>query len=106
MIQICMGRELEQHQAGTLFPSKPADRRAREVADLEGMIGRNDAEIAQLAPLVGDREDVVDEEGKLRRDRRKCHIIWYGVTHRDQVEKGEASEVLGASEAPHAIGAR
>ncbi|GAA3871211.1 hypothetical protein GCM10022381_12900 [Leifsonia kafniensis] len=91
VVQASMGRELAQHHAGTLFPMMPADRRAKEVADLEATIERNHAEIVRLAALVGDREDVVDEEGKLPRDRRKWNIIWYGVTRRDQVEEFNAS---------------
>lgn len=79
-------RELADHRSGSLFPAMPADKRAERIAELEGKLEHHQQEITRLTPIVGDREQVVDEDGKLPRDRRKWNVIWYGIERRQQVD--------------------
>ena len=46
-------------------------RREEAIKELDKAIERLRAEIEQLTPVVGDPEDVVDEDGWLPRDRRE-----------------------------------
>ncbi len=50
-------------------------RREQAVKELEEQVERLEAEIEQLTPLVGNPEDVVDEDGWSPRDRRE-HTWW------------------------------
>ena len=61
--------EVEALRAGR-YSSWTTERRASEVAELEAGIVRCEAEIERLASIVGDREDVVDEHGRLPHDRQ------------------------------------
>jgi hypothetical protein len=55
--------ELAGVRDGTKFPAMDAKRRADEVGDLGKKVEWLRAELARLAPIVGDPEDVVDEHG-------------------------------------------
>lgn len=76
-IRIRIEHELTQHRARAIYPARPADRRAVEIEKLEEELARNATEMARLLDIVGDRREVVDEDGKLPDDRRKWNIIWY-----------------------------
>jgi hypothetical protein len=67
--------ELAGHRDGTRFPAMDPTRREKAMNELEEAIARLQAEIKELAPIVGDPEDVVDERGLLPRDRRE-HTWW------------------------------
>jgi hypothetical protein len=58
-------RELAEHRSRTIYPAMPAARRAEAIAELEAKVEKDEQEIARLATVVGDREDVVDHDGKL-----------------------------------------
>lgn len=73
-------------RSGARYPGMPADRRAREVEELEKSLQKNAAEIARLSVIVGDPEDVVDEHGRLPRDRRTWNLNEYRYRRIQQVE--------------------
>jgi hypothetical protein len=56
---------------GTRFPAMDPKRRLSEIAELEQKVERLQGEVDRLTPVVGDPEDVVDEHGRLPRDRRE-----------------------------------
>lgn len=62
--------ELAAFRDGVRYPAMPADRREAEIAKLVESVDRLQGEVDRLLPIVGDREDVVDEHGWLPRDRR------------------------------------
>lgn len=84
-------RELDAYRSGERFPSMAADRRAKEIDDLEAKLSTNEAEIVRLSDVVGEREEVLDEEGRLPRDRRLGSLISYGIRRHDQVPKLQQS---------------
>lgn len=86
-VRLRLERDLEGHRSGTLFPAMPADRRAKSIADLEADRQRNEDEISRLASVAGDLEEVVDEHGRLPRDRRPLHRVGYDVHRRFNVEE-------------------
>jgi len=67
--------ELAGFRDGTKYPAMDPKRRANEIEDLKQKVERLRAEADRLTPLVDDPEDVVDEHGWLRRDRRE-HTWW------------------------------
>lgn len=89
-IQARIENDLAQHLAGTIYPAMQADRRAGEIKKLEEETARNQIEIVRLLGVVGDREDVVDEDGKLPADRRKWNVIWYRYLRIKWVEELQA----------------
>ena len=97
-IQYRNQRELADHRAGAIYPAMPADRRATAIAELDANISATKRDIARLTAVVGDREDVVDVDGKLPQDRRKWNLIWYGICRRQQVQELQKStrELRGA----------
>jgi hypothetical protein len=68
--------EAEELRAGR-YSSWADERRAFEIAELEAGRARCEVEIERLASIVGDREDVVDECGRLPHDRRKANLLFY-----------------------------
>lgn len=79
--------ELDEYRSGGRFPGMPAGQRTERIRELEEKIERDLGEVARLESIVGDSEDVVDEDGKLPRDRRKWNIIMYGIRRRSEVEQ-------------------
>jgi hypothetical protein len=63
--------ELAGFRGGTRFPAMDPKRRESEIQDLEQKVERLRVEVEYLSPIVGDPEDVVDENGWLPRDRRE-----------------------------------
>lgn len=68
-------------------PAMPADRRAEKVAALESQIGAMEDEIATLDARVGDPETVVDEHGRLPRDRREITLSLYRIHRTTRVRE-------------------
>lgn len=85
-LQTSFEQQLAEFRSGERFPAMQVERRNREIADLEAKLARTAQEITCLTPIVADREDIVDEDGKLPSDRRKWNLIWYGITRRERVE--------------------
>ena len=67
--------ELAGYRDGTTVPAMDSKRREEAIKELDRAIERLRAGIEQLTPVVGDPEDVVDEDGWLPRDRRE-HTWW------------------------------
>ncbi|WP_188741645.1 hypothetical protein [Agromyces bauzanensis] len=78
-------REIADYRSGVLYPSMDAHRRTRQIAELEASITTSEQAIARLSTVVGDREDVVDENGRLPRDRRSWNLIWYRYERKERV---------------------
>ncbi len=94
--------ELAELRSGVRYPGMAADRRAIEVAKLEQTVARNGVEIARLREVVGDPEEVVDEYGRLPRDRRTWNLIDYRYRRIERVEAlraaiAETNEKLAAT---------
>ncbi|WP_047521856.1 hypothetical protein [Microbacterium sp. ZOR0019] len=86
-IAVCQRKETVELKGGTRFPGMAPDRRAQQVAELEAKVANRTREIARLECIVGDPETVIDEGGKLPRDRRKWNIICYGILRRRWIEE-------------------
>lgn len=71
--------ELAGLRDGSRFPAMLPDRRAEQIATLEHDIGATEGEIATLDATVGDPETVVDEHGRLPRDRREITHSLYRI---------------------------
>lgn len=84
-------RDLTGFRDGTRFPAMVPERRTREISELEGKLPSVNADIARLADKVEDREEVVDHEGQLPRDRRKWNVIWYRYLRIKWVEEHQAA---------------
>lgn len=85
--------ELNAYRSGERFPAMTGERRMKEIAGLEAKVGTTQAEIVRVSGIVGDREEVLDEEGRLPRDRRPGNLIWYGIRRRDKVRQLQQSTV-------------
>ena len=68
--------EIRELQDGR-FPAWDGTRRAEAIAKLEGDLARHEAEVLLLGEQIGDREDVVDKEGRRPQDRRESHLLDY-----------------------------
>lgn len=90
-IQESQEKEVRELRAGKRYPAMDATRRSAQVSDLETQIQKNVNEIARLMPIVGDREDIVDEHGRLPRDRRTWKLIEYRYRRIKEVERLRAS---------------
>lgn len=88
--------EVTQLRSGDRFPAMPANRRAEQVAELDGAIERHRAAVERLTPVVGDPEDVPDQHGLLPRDRR--HSTLYNYRERRITEVQEIRERLSQLE--------
>lgn len=80
------GEQVEELRAGR-YSSWTDERRASEIAALEADMTRCKAEIERLASIVGDREDVVDQHGRLPRDRRKTSLLFYQLDRERDVRE-------------------
>lgn len=69
--------ELAGYRDGTLFPKMDGTRRREKIADLEQSIADRRTEIDRLAPIVGDPETVVDQNGWLPSERREAMLLHY-----------------------------
>ncbi len=80
-------RELGRCRSGERYPAMVPERRAEMVADLVRKLDVTENEIARLAEIVGDPEEVLDAAGQLPRDRRSGNLIMYDIRRRDQVPR-------------------
>lgn len=69
--------DLSQMRSGEAFPLMDPGRRSTRVSELEEVVAKHEAEVERLAPVVGDPEDVVDQNGNLPRDRRVTSLYCY-----------------------------
>lgn len=83
--------EIEGHRSGEVFPGMQPDVRAKRVTELEDDLGHNETEILRLADAIGDAETVVDEHGRLPRDRRPLKLVGYDCHRRFRVEELQTS---------------
>ena len=81
-ILIRRNQEIDELRAGR-YSAWTDERRAAEVAELEAGIAGCDDEIQRFSSIVGNREDVVDQYGRLPRDRREVSLFYYQL-HREQ----------------------
>lgn len=95
-IQANLERELADHRSGGLFPAMSGDRRTKEILELEAKREQSAAELQRLSIIVGDREEVVDSDGKLPADRRRWNVIWYRHLRIEWV--GELNELIAAQQ--------
>lgn len=85
-IEASQAAEHRRLGTGELFPGMPAERRALRLAELETELEKTRAEITRLVEVVGDREDVVDQYGRLPRDRRTWQLCDYRYQRIKKVE--------------------
>lgn len=64
-----------------------AEKRSKEVAGLEESIAVRRAEVERLAAVVGDSEDVVDENGCRPSDRRERMLAHYSARRQLEVRE-------------------
>ena len=69
------------------FPAMPTDRRAKEIATLDDEIAAINSQIAALDAVVGDPETVIDEHGRLPRDRREITLSLYTARRTTRVRE-------------------
>lgn len=79
--------DLEGYRSGTRFPGMDADRRATKILGLEAEAEKNNDEMRRLSAVVGNPEDVVDEDGHLPSDRRPLNRVSYGGYRQFKVEE-------------------
>ncbi|WP_148043425.1 hypothetical protein [Flexivirga caeni] len=98
--------ELTAFRDGVRYPAMPADRREDEIAKLVESVDRLQGEVDRLLPIVGDREDVVDDHGWLPRDRRDLTFWRYRWDRerevrdlKDKVAKQEAALMASTDKA-------
>lgn len=73
--------------SGELFPGMASEKRRQEIAKLDAALECGQAEVARLEALLGDRERVVDEEGRLPSDRRRTNLLYYSIWRRGDIEE-------------------
>ncbi|WP_146751991.1 hypothetical protein [Microbacterium sp. SMR1] len=76
-VQANLECELSGHRSGALFPAMSGDRRTKKIRELEAKREQSADELQRLSIIVGDREEVVDSDGKLPAGRRRWNVIWY-----------------------------
>lgn len=69
--------DLSRMLSGEAFPLMDPGRRTNEVSKLEESVSKHEAEVERLSTVVGDPEDVVDQNGHLPRDRRDTTLHLY-----------------------------
>jgi len=82
-------------RSGEAYPKMDPQRRAQQIAELDERIGRHQAVVERLSPIVGDPEDVVDEHGLLPSDRRPTMLYYYREWRVQKVQRlrAEIAEV-------------
>lgn len=80
-------RELAAYRDGTRFPAMDPSKRAVDIAKLESTIETRRADVADVAQAVGDPEDVVDQYGRLPRDRRERTWWDYRLDREQEVRR-------------------
>lgn len=69
------------------YPAMSDERRTAKIAEIEHAINDRETQIATLAAIVADREDVVDEYGCLPKDRRKAGLLHYQLNRERKVRE-------------------
>lgn len=89
-------------RSGESSPAMDSKRRAPLIAGVDDAIGRHEATVHELEPLVGDPEDVPDATGHLPQDRRTSSLHRYQQRRVEEVrtlqkELSELEEQLNAT---------
>jgi hypothetical protein len=79
--------ELASYRDGSRFPGMAPNRRQEQMAELEQSIDGRRREIERLAPVVGDPETVIDQNGWLPSERRDAMLIHYRMNRERQVKE-------------------
>jgi hypothetical protein len=69
--------EIAGYRDGSRFPGMEPTRRQTDIEQLEQSITRRLSEIERLAPIVGDPETVIDQNGWLPKERRDAMLLHY-----------------------------
>lgn len=78
--------EMVELRAGR-YPAMSDERRTAKIAEIEHATNDRETQIAMLASIVGDREDIVDKYGRLPRDRRKASLLHYQLNRERKVRE-------------------
>lgn len=78
--------EMVELRAGR-YPAMSEERRAAKLAETEHATNSRKTQIAILAAIVWDREDIVDKYGRLPRDRRKASLLRYRLDREHKVRE-------------------
>ncbi|GAB2722897.1 hypothetical protein ACX801_21095 [Arthrobacter bambusae] len=78
--------EMVELRAGR-YPAWSEEHRAAKIAEIEHATNARETQIATLAAIVGDREDIVDKYGRLPRDRRKASLLRYRLDREHKVRE-------------------
>ncbi len=79
--------ELEGFRDDTKFPAMAPGKRQEEIGKLEGAIARRQVEIDRLSSIVGDPEEVIDEDGWLPSERRETMLLHYKYDREREVRR-------------------
>lgn len=79
-------REISGLHDGTSFPAMDPRRRAEQVIEFDESTARLRSDIERLTGIVGDPEDVVDECGRLPRDRREITLVYYKLRRESEIK--------------------
>jgi hypothetical protein len=79
-------QEMVELRAGR-YPAMSEERRVAKIAQIEHATNARETQIAILAAIVGDREDIVDKYGRLPRDRRKASLLRYRLDREHKVRE-------------------
>jgi hypothetical protein len=79
--------EIAGYRDGSRFPGMEPTRRLKEIEALEATIERRRLDIERLADIVGDPEAVIDESGRLPKDRREYMLLHYRFDRERTVRK-------------------
>jgi hypothetical protein len=69
------------------YPAMGDEHRTAKIAEIEHTTNVREAQIAVLASIVGDREDIVDKYGRLPRDRRKASLLHYRLNREHKIRE-------------------
>lgn len=79
--------ELEGFRDGTKFPAMAPGKRQEEIGKLEEAIARREIKIDRLSSIVGDPEEVIDEDGWLPSERRESMLLHYRYDREREVRR-------------------
>lgn len=77
--------EVASFRDGSRFPRMQPARRDDEVAKLDESIARLQSEVRRLTAVVDDPEGVVDEYGRLPRERRELSLFYFRIDRERQI---------------------
>ena len=84
-ILIHLTAELDEFESGRRYPGWSEKQRADKVAELRKQISGCEEKLARLREAVGDPEAVVDQRGRLPRDRREDNLLSFKFDRQQKV---------------------